>query len=62
VSGGRCELDIIETASIVKLSVVRPSLCLSLPSFGRHSPLRLVCCCGPDNQEISIAGMQGRVQ
>jgi len=58
----RCELDIIETASIVKLSVVRLSVCLSLPSFGRHSPLRRVCCCGPGNQEISIAGMQGRVQ
>ena len=29
MSGGRCELDIIETASIVKLSVVRLSVCPS---------------------------------
>ena len=30
------------------------SVCPSVPSSGRHTPLRRVCCCGPGGQEISI--------
>jgi len=35
-------------------TVERPSVCPSAPSFCRRTPLRLVCCCGPGGQEISI--------
>ena len=30
------------------------SVCLPLPAFGRHTPLRRVCCCGPGGQEMSM--------
>ena len=37
----------------MKLSGVRLSVCPSVPSFGRRTQLRRVCCCGPGGQEIS---------
>jgi len=41
--------------SSVRLSVPpRPSVCSSVPSFGRRAQLRRVCCCGPGDQELSI--------
>ena len=51
---------IVDTACIVcraesmKLSGVRLSVCPSVPSFGRRTPLQWVCSCGPGGQEISI--------
>jgi len=31
-----------------------PSVCLSVPSIARCTPVRRVCCCGRGGQEISI--------
>jgi len=40
--------------SRVYATVGRPSVCPSVPSFGRRTPLLRVWCCGPGGQEIYI--------
>ena len=52
-SGGKRAL--IPLTKILRTFLVeRPSVCLSVPSFGRRLQLRRVCCCGPGGLEISI--------
>ena len=48
-------------ARSMQLSVVRPSVRLSVPFAGRTT-LRWVCCCGPSGQETSIDSGGGPAQ